>query len=109
MNKIGKIWTNRKLILEGLANTIFKKEFVEDVSELRMEICNDCSYKGNDCLVPGTGPCCSACGCSLKMKTRSLASSCGLTEIGKMPKWLPVISLRDQEKHFSDLKDEDDA
>jgi hypothetical protein len=29
-----------------------------------------------NCIAPGTHPCCPQCGCSLKFKLRSLASSC---------------------------------
>ena len=32
--------------------------------------------KGDDCLAPGTQPCCADCGCSLAFKVRSLSSEC---------------------------------
>lgn len=107
-NSLGTIWRNRKLILEGVSNTVFKKEFVETVAKYRLEICEKCNEKGNECLVPGTAPCCAACGCSLKLKVRSLSSACGLIEKGKNPKWLPVLSQDDEDKHFTDVKFEED-
>ena len=70
---------NRKLILEGIKNKLFKKEHVEAEAKLRWKICKECNFldeEGNHCSVPGTQPCCSDCGCSLGIKLRSLASKC---------------------------------
>ncbi len=84
MNMIS-IWKNRNQIMEGIKNSIFKREDIEEVARDRGIICreNTCgSYDpaGFGCLVPGTQPCCSmltgGCGCSLKFKLRSLSSSC---------------------------------
>jgi len=82
---ISKIWEHRKQILEGLKNTVIKDEFVEQVAEVRLEICKGCiayDTSGEGCAVPGTQPCCSklkeGCGCSLKIKSRALSSSCPL-------------------------------
>ncbi len=97
MGTLGKIWKARKEILEGVVNSVKKDEFVETVAEYRMKICNTCEYKGDDCAVPGTGPCCGACGCSLAFKTRSLSSVCGAMEKGEDPKWLPVLSQKDED------------
>ena len=102
---LGKIWQARKQILEGVSNTVFKKKFVEEVAEYRMEICNACDQKGDECLVPGTGPCCAACGCSLEFKVRSLSSPCGLIQKGKDPKWYPVLSQKEEDKLVNDLDD----
>lgn len=74
-----KLWKERGKILEGIANNIFKKEHVEQIAAVRSDICHFCEFKdntGESCLVPGTAPCCSACGCSLMFKLRSLSSSC---------------------------------
>ena len=92
--KITKILKNSKKILEGLKNTIIKTYRVEKIARKRLAICNDCIYGMYDgqCEVPGTGPCCGACGCSLKLKVRSLSSECGAVEIGKEPLWKAVIS-----------------
>jgi hypothetical protein len=75
-----KIWNSKQQILEGFKNSIVKDEFVESIATLRNEICQSCLFydtKGDGCMVPGTQPCCSDCGCSLHMKQRSLSSSCG--------------------------------
>jgi len=55
-----------------------------------MRICEKCPLIDNtgfNCLVPGTNPCCSECGCSLSLKLRSLESSCPHPE---GPKWKEV-------------------
>lgn len=78
-SKLMTIWKNRKEILEGIKNSVIRDEFVEDVAWHRSEICSTCEHqdvKGKKCMAPGTHPCCSLCGCSLKFKTRSLSSGC---------------------------------
>ena len=86
-------------ILEGIANSIFTRQDVEIIAEHRMEICDDCDKidrKGDACMVPGTKPCCSECGCSLSFKTRSLSSSCPLG------KWNAEVT-EEEAKQISDL------
>jgi hypothetical protein len=66
-------------IAEGIKNNIFKKEHIEAVATDRFQICVRCSLfdaKGDDCVAPGSQPCCSDCGCSLAFKVRSLSSEC---------------------------------
>lgn len=82
---IFKIWKNKGAILEGITNSIFKKEDVEAVADYRMFVCKNCKLyddKGEGCTVPGTEPCCNeklgGCGCSLAFKTRALSSDCPL-------------------------------
>ena len=74
-----EIWKKKGLILEGLKNSIFKSEHVEEIAKQREAICNTCEYidrSGKDCMIPGSQPCCSLCGCCLHMKQRSLSSEC---------------------------------
>ena len=69
-----------------------------------MHICNRCTYldlKGKSCLVPGTQPCCSECGCSLEFKTRSLSSECPK---GKWKAWLTEEEEEKLEVFFQTLK-----
>ncbi len=80
-----KIWKAKGQILEGVANSIFKKEDVEEIAKERYAICLSCPLhilEGEGCMVPGTHPCCNekmgGCGCSLEFKTRSLSSECPL-------------------------------
>lgn len=80
-----QIWKSKGQILEGITNSIFKKEDVEEIAEQRMDVCYHCQlYTEADpgCMVMGTTPCCDqrqgGCGCSLKFKTRSLSSECPL-------------------------------
>lgn len=79
MGNLIKIWKSRGQIAEGVMNNIFKKEHVEDIAFYRNEICRSCEFIdaiGSKCAVPGTQPCCTQCGCSLRLKTRALSSSC---------------------------------
>jgi hypothetical protein len=94
-NKFLGAFKNRKQILEGLKNQIFKKEHVEAEAARRWAICKECpslDTQGSKCMAPGTQPCCSECGCSLSLKTRSLSSSCPLE------KWLAVMDEDTEEK-----------
>ena len=73
------VWKARNQILEGIMNKIFTKEHVEEVARERIIICNACEFIGKTnkaCLMPGTAPCCSICGCCLELKIRSLSSDC---------------------------------
>ncbi len=86
---------NRKLILEGIKNKLFKKEHVEAEAKLRWKICKECIFldeEGSHCSVPGTQPCCADCGCSLAIKLRSLSSEC--------PKgnWLAVMTEEEEDE-----------
>jgi hypothetical protein len=75
-----KIWNNKSQIVEGFKNSIIKDEFVESVAAIRNEKCLACTFydkEGTKCIVPGTGPCCGDCGCSLHLKQRSLSAGCG--------------------------------
>lgn len=96
MSTFKTIWTNKALILEGVMNNIFKKESVEEIAEQRLEICSTCpslDKEGTSCLVPGTQPCCGECGCSLKLKVRSLSSSCGDEE---NPRWFALVDTEEE-------------
>lgn len=86
-----KIWKNRNQILEGIRNKVFKKEHVEEVARERELICLNCDYYNGECLVPGTGPCCGYCGCSLGLKTRSLSSHCDLN------KWEAIMTEEEED------------
>ena len=95
MGKLGKIWKNRKQIMEGVKNALIRDKFVEEVAAQRREICNACVRKddvGTSCVVPGTQPCCNLCGCSLAFKTRSLSSDCPDL------RWKAVITEEDEDK-----------
>ena len=98
MNTLGKIWENRYKIAEGIKNSIFKKEDVEEVVKERMKICAPCidlDVEGTYCEIAGTQPCCKQCGCSLHIKLRSLSSGCGNEED---PKWNPIITQTEEDE-----------
>jgi radical SAM superfamily enzyme len=96
-----EIWKNRKQIVEGITNSVIRDEFVEEVSKLRIEICNACPNKdtvGKECVMPGSQPCCAICGCSLKFKTRALSTAC------PEKKWGSIVSEK-KEDSLDNLKD----
>jgi hypothetical protein len=81
--------------MEGIKNSVIRDEFVESIAEHRNEICNSCEHidlKGKECAVPGTQPCCSLCGCSLKFKTRALSTEC------PDGRWFALITEEDEDK-----------
>lgn len=99
--KIQTIWNNKEQILEGMKNTMFKNQMVEEIAQHRMQICQQCSLytmQNEGCVVAGTTPCCDermgGCGCSLAIKTRSLSSSCPLSP----PKWEAVLSQEEEDQ-----------
>jgi hypothetical protein len=69
------IWKNKKEIIEGVSNSIIKKQAVEDVANLRYSICKECPSLSTNCA-KFVSECCNICGCSLEFKTRSMKSSC---------------------------------
>lgn len=94
MKDVIRIWKEKDKILEGIKNKIFKNADVEYIAAERMNICDTCQFinrSGKKCMVPGTQPCCGICGCSLSLKTRSLASDC------PEGKWLAVLTPEEQE------------
>lgn len=99
-----KIWNARNEILEGIKNNTFKSEAVEVIAEERNKRCLGCEFYDKDgvhCYVPGTNPCCGSCGCSLKLKQRSLSSDC--------PEgyWEPVLT-EDEDINHQELNPEED-
>ena len=84
-----EIWKHRGQILEGIKNSVFKNEHVEEIAKQRDAICQSClliDREGSKCVMPGTQPCCGVCGCSLQFLQRSLSSKC------EMDKWSAVLS-----------------
>lgn len=85
-----KIWKSKGQIIEGIKNNIFKNDHVEEIALERQNICDECTSKGDKCVMPGTGPCCNECGCSLKLKLRSLSSNCPLN------KWKEILTFDEE-------------
>lgn len=100
-DNIIRIWKAKGQILEGVTNSIFKSEDVEQIAAERMSICTSCPLydtAGDGCMMPGTAPCCNmekgGCGCNLKLKTRSLSSSCPHPD---GPKWNAELSQEEED------------
>lgn len=58
---------------------------------MRMKECKKCDKLDTSdatCVVKGTQPCCSVCGCSLALKLRAMESECPHPD---GPKWKEVI------------------
>ena len=103
------IWKNKMKILEGVKNTLFKKDNVEFIAAERMKICEACPLidrEGSKCMVPGTAPCCGACGCKLAFKTRSLSSECAHPD---KPKWEAILTDEEQDKLYEEINYNPDA
>ena len=102
-----KIWKAKGQIYEGIKNSIFKKEHIEQIASERMAVCRGCPHidlKGNKCEIPGTAPCCGLCGCKLSLKTRSLSSQCA-DESNQ--RWSAVLTEDEEDKLNQNLyKDE---
>jgi hypothetical protein len=91
---IKKAWEARSQILEGLKNSLFLDDKIEEIADERMAICKKCpnlDTKGTDCLLPGTQPCCKLCGCCMALKTRVLSAKCD------DDKWFAVLSQEEED------------
>jgi len=96
------LWKQKGKIFEGVKNSIFKQEHIEEIARSRMLICEDCFFidkEGSKCYMPGTQPCCGDCGCKLSFKTRSLSSEC------PKGKWDAVTSEEEEEAIINSIKD----
>lgn len=94
MKSLITIWKEKGNIIEGIRNSIFSRQDVEIIASARMNVCDTCPHfddKGVSCLVPGTQPCCSKCGCKLSWKTRSLSSECPIS------KWRAVVTPQEED------------
>lgn len=94
-----QIWKSKEQILEGITNSIFKREDIEEIAKNRIDICTFCDlYTETNigCMVPGTAPCCNkelgGCGCSLSLKIRSLSSNC------PMGYWKAELTQEEEDK-----------
>lgn len=96
-NKLIRIWKKKGKILEGIKNSIFKKEDIEVIAQERMIACNNCPYIGRrdeDCEF-GFGPCCTICGCVLGYKLRVMSESCPHPD---GPLWSAELSEEESEE-----------
>jgi len=97
-----KIWKEKGKILEGVKNSIFKQEHIEEIASSRMALCDTCELidrVGTKCYMAGTQPCCGDCGCKLSFKTRSLSSSC------PKGKWNAITSEDEEDAIINSIKD----
>ena len=87
-------------VYEGVKNSVFKRDYVEQIADHRWQICKTCEHLdtvGKECGAPGSQPCCADCGCALMFKTRALASSC------PKGKWKELMSEEDEKLLFDQL------
>ena len=82
-------------IYDGIKNDIFRTEYAEKIAASRIKICESCKEfdtEGSKCMAPGTQPCCSLCGCSMKWKSRSMSSEC------PAGKWEALLTELEEQK-----------
>ena len=77
-----------KQIIEGWTNTFLKEDWIEKVSEKRLEICAKCPKQSDNAKIEGYKTIrrdlhCTKCGCPLISKTRCTTCKCPLD------KWFP--------------------
>ena len=92
---------NIKEVYEGVKNSMFKKDYVEQIADHRWQVCKECALldvEGSKCAAPGTQPCCIDCGCSLQFKLRSLASKC------PKDKWKELMTSEEEGILFEQLQ-----
>lgn len=81
---------------------MFHNDAVEEVAQERLAICNTCpnfDTIGDDCMVPGTQPCCKLCGCSMNLKARALSAKCDDN------RWDAVLS-QDEEDNLNSYRND---
>lgn len=103
------IWDHRMQILEGVKNSVFKKDHIEFMASERMKICEACPLidkEGSNCMLAGTQPCCSACGCKLSLKIRSMSSECAHPDGSK---WEAVITQEEEDKLYNEINYDPDG
>ena len=101
LNNLINAFGNLDKIYEGIKNKVFVKEDVEQIANIRWNICTNCDFfdtKGTHCAVPGTQPCCADCGCILNLKVRSLSSHCPKN------KWAAFMSKDMEEELKNNIK-----
>lgn len=103
MNNLLKVWKNKGKILEGIKNSLFKTEHIEDLAQERITICrqNTCGYydvfgESEKVIVKGVESC-GACGCKLSYAVRALSKTCGLEELGKVPLWKAMMTQEEED------------
>jgi hypothetical protein len=87
-----------------LRNSLVRKEDVERIARVRFEVCRHCELLdevGDSCMIPGTQPCCRACGCKLSFKIRSLSSECAHPD---GPKWKALLSQEEEDNLYEKIE-----
>ena len=101
LNNLINAFGNLDKIYEGIKNKVFVKEDVEQIANIRLNICTNCDFfdtKGTHCAVPGTQPCCADYGCILNLKVRSLSAHCPKN------KWAAFMSKDMEEELKNNIK-----
>lgn len=82
--------------MEGIKNSIFPKEAVEEVAAERLAICKACNYHSSNAKSKGYKTSriddhCTHCSCTLHTKTRSMHAACPIK------KWEAIITPDEQQ------------
>lgn len=81
--------------MEGIKNHIFPKKEVEEISRLRLDICNTCEYHSSNkenYKSLRSDKHCTICGCPLVTKTKSLGTNCPID------KWGPILDINEEQE-----------
>lgn len=104
-------------IVEGIRNHVFPPKEIEDVikkvSKERIAICIDCPFNSTVGKIKSWSRC-QACGCFLRLKTKSLSSNCGIEKYNEdhpespLPlKWFAVANEEEEHQINLYLKEND--
>lgn len=92
------LWKQKGKIAEGIKNSVFKQDHIEEIAAERIAICrtNVCGHydpKGEspNAYFPGQESC-GYCGCKSAWMVRSLSTNCSLIKDGKEPLWKAVVT-----------------
>lgn len=98
-----RIWEHKREILDGVANSLFIRESIEQVALERTSICesNRCGFYDKEGIsdkvnIPGVSSC-GVCGCVIHLLTRSMHSKCSLHELGKQPLWESQLTKEEED------------
>ena len=98
-----RVWKNKGQILEGIVNSVFSNQDIQDVGDQRITICrsNICGLYDKDgssekAVLKGEESC-AGCGCALKFKTVCLSCSCHLQDVQQHPLWIAEVSHAEEE------------
>lgn len=100
-------------IVQGIQNSVFVKEQIEQIAEQRIQECMSCEHYSPNLKSKGLGilypyKYCNICKCNMYLKTRSLAAQCPIGEPSRpkfpgIPRWEAVTTDLKLSDHLLDV------